>query len=455
MLNRRSNAPASETEPESTDVRFGMRGLLATMVVVAVASTALRPLLRDLTPGQRGDVLIMWGAAVAMVLLLIVYHARNRLRLERLAGRRLLSLAPRAKFGFVMRPWLVVLGGLIMIAFGLYYLAMIAVIFRRPPNFRVSVAECIMPCLVSAALVSMGIATIWWGRGVQLREHGILRGLKLLRWTHVTAHHWKGNDLYLEGVDQRHRDMQTTVVVGEAVRDAVNRLIAHQLNRQPEVPPEIALGDEEFSEKKPPLVRIRSGTDVTLRGMLTGLTVYVMLVVFVAARPWGRPPTYFVMGIGLGLAIAALSRIVAAMRAGESGPPLVRLIARWDWPSVLGALLLTVGGYYLVQQFVFPPLLVAVGLGTCTGIGAAALAEMMLREKFDLCENGVMLVRWRFLPWSAVRIVRWERKVKGALILRSGWRRLAATVPAEQCEVVERLLVEKLPVEMAPPAQPA
>lgn len=450
---KRKKQPIAEAASESTDVRFGMRGLLATMLVVAVASAALGPFFRDLAPDRRGEVITAWCAALAIVLALVGYHAWNRIRLEQLAGSRIVTVKARARVGFVLRPWLVVFGGMIWIAIGLYYLAVIAVVFREAGTVAAPRAQHVLPlvtpCIVSAVLISMGIVMIWWGRGAQLREHGILRGLRLLRWTHVTAHRWQGDDLYLEGVDQRHRDVRLAVVVGDKDRDVITHLIAQKLGRQAEASPEVALGDEEFSEKKLPLVRIRSGTDVTLRGMLTGFTVYVLLVVFLAARPWGRPPTQFMIGIGIGFVIAALTWFVASMRAGEPGAPLIRLAARWDWPSILASLLVAVGGYFLVQRFVFPPLAVAVGLGICSGLGAATLVEMMLRERFDLCENGIMLVRWRFLPWRNVRVLCWERTTKGALLVRSGWRRLAATVPEEQRDAVDRVLAEKLPSEMA------
>lgn len=440
---KRKKQPTADALSEPTDVRFGMRGLLAAMLVVAVASAALGPFFRNLAPDKRGSVTVTWCTALALVLAGVGFLAWYRIRLERIAGRRLQSLTPRARIGFRIKQWLTVTGGLCWIGFGLYYLMMMAQLAhgsRVPTPYWPRV----VPCLASGSAIAMGIAMIWWGRAVQLREYAILRGLRLLRWTHVTAHRWQDDDIYLEGVDQRHRDMQLTVAVDEKDREIVSRLIAQKLGRQSEASPDIALGNEEFSEKKHPLVRIRSGTDVTMRGMATGFTVYVLIVVFVAARPWGTPPTQFVTGFSVGFFIVALTWLAAAMRAGESGPPLVRVVSRWDWPSILVSLIVTVGSYFVVQQFVFPSLVVAVGLGICSGVGAATLMEIMVREKFDLCENGIVLVKWRFLPWRSVRMLRWERNSKGSLLLRSGWRRLAAIVPAEQCDAVERVLAEKL-----------
>jgi hypothetical protein len=116
-----------------------------------------------------------------------------------------------------------------------------------------------------------------------------------------------------------------------------------------------------------------------------------------------------------------------------------------DWPSLLVALLLAVGCYYIVQRaFLFPPTVVAGMLGIGSGLGAAAVIEIVLREKLDLCEKGVVLVRWPFLPWARVRVLKWDRDGKSALRMRSGWRRIKGRVPAEHREVVDRVLREKV-----------
>ena len=440
----REKASQNDAPREPTDVRFSMRGLLATMVVVAIASAALGPFFRDLTPGRRGEVATAWGIALAVVLALVGYHARNRFRLERLAGRRLFTLATRARMGFPVRPWLVVFGGLVSIGAGLYYLAMVALIFGSARNNPAPLVEHLFPCLVSAALISMGIVTIWWNRTVQLRENGVLRGLKLLRWTHITAHRWSDGDLFLEGVDQRHRDWQITVVVGAQDREEVGRLALLKLSGQLESAQDDISRQGESAERRP-LVKIRGGTDVTMRGMTSAIAVYVLVVIFFAARPWGRPPTVFMAGIAIGSLILLVKLVYDARRVGESGAPLVRLPMKIDWPSLLVALLLAIGCYYIIQQFfLFPPTVVAGVLGIGSGLGAAAAIEMVLREKLDLCDNGVVLVRWPFLPWARIRVLKWDRDGRGALLLRSGWRRIKGQVPAEHREVVDRLLREKI-----------
>jgi hypothetical protein len=136
-----------------------------------------------------------------------------------------------------------------------------------------------------------------------------------------------------------------------------------------------------------------------------------------------------------------------AWRVGNAGAPIIRLKTRLDWPSLLGAIALIMACYYVNQQFLFSSPLLGIVLGMGTVAGAGVLGALLMTEKFDLCENGVMLSRWTFLPWAGIRLVRWKRDGNGALVLRSGWRRIAAKVPREHREVVDRVLHEKLSPE--------
>ena len=121
----------------------------------------------------------------------------------------------------------------------------------------------------------------------------------------------------------------------------------------------------------------------------------------------------------------------------------MRLMTRLDWLSALVAMLGAIGCYFINQQLVFPNMLIAGLLGIGSGVGAAALAEMLLADKLDLCENGIVLIR-SFFPWAGVRLLKWNRSGNGRLVLRTGWRRVAAKVPAEHREAVDRVLREKV-----------
>jgi hypothetical protein len=439
------NVPQTTVPPEPTDVRFGMRGLLLTMTAVAIGAGTLGSYFRNLPPDARGEVIAMWAICGVMVLSLVGYHARTRLRLERLAGRTICAITPRAKFGFAVKPWITILIGFMWIAGGLYYLAMIALAARRGPTVgREPFALSLIPCVVSGAFISFGIITIWWYRSVQLREEGVLQGLRLLRWTHITNHRWENGAVLFQGVDQRHRDVQLAAVVTAEQREAVDRLLARKFSAADRALKQAGLGGDSNLEEQL-LVPIRVGYEVTLRGIASAFTVYVIFGTFVVAiRPWGTPSREFMAGVGISAVCFVVSLAIRARRAGSAGAPIIRLTTRPDWPSVLVAVLLAIGCYFINQQLVFPNVFIAGVLGVGSGAGAAAFAEMLLTDKFDLCENGVMLIRWTFLPWAGVRLVKWNRSGNGRLVLRSGWRRVAAKVPAEHRDVVDRVLREKV-----------
>ncbi len=439
------SAPCESQPPEPTDVRFGMRGLLLTMATVAMGAAALGPYFRGLAPEARGPVAVVWGACGVIVLLLVGYHARTRIRLERQAGRTILALTSRGIFGLAARPWLIIISGVLWIGIGLYYLAVAANGFRGAAGVREPVIISVMPCLLSATLVSMGITSIWWNRTAQLREHGVLRGLRLLRWTHITSHRWHVGAVTFEGVDQRHKDMQLTAIVAADERKQVFDLLVQKLSARVLSWPEVPELSSSFGPAavKPALVPIRVGPEVSLRGIWSAFVVYVAFGILLAFRPWGRPSTDFDVGTGIGCAAAVLLIAYEAWRAGAAGAPLVRLQTRLDWPSAGVALLIALGCYYINQQFLFPTVFVAGVMGFGAGVGASVLFGMLLRDKFDLCENGVMLIRWTFLPWNTVRVVQWNPNGNGALVLRSGWRRIAARVPTDQRAAVQAVLKDK------------
>ena len=100
--------------------------------------------------------------------------------------------------------------------------------------------------------------------------------------------------------------------------------------------------------------------------------------------------------------------------------------------------------YYISQRLVFPHFAIGMSLGAIAGIGASLIIGMVSRDKIDLCKNGVVIVRWTFLPWKSVRLLKWNRDGNGKLLIRSGWRRLAAKVPIEHREIVDHFLQEKV-----------
>jgi hypothetical protein len=107
-------------------------------------------------------------------------------------------------------------------------------------------------------------------------------------------------------------------------------------------------------------------------------------------------------------------------------------------------LLLVVGFYYIHQQVAFSSTIVSGILGAACGLCAGAFVVIILPDEFDLCENGVVIVRWTFWPWDRLRLSKWNRHGNGALVLCSGWRRVLTKVPSARREAVDAVLREKL-----------
>ena len=67
------------------------------------------------------------------------------------------------------------------------------------------------------------------------------------------------------------------------------------------------------------------------------------------------------------------------------------------------------------------------------------------RSNRPVRERGSVLIPWTYLPWEKVRVVRWRPVRSGReLVLRSGWRWMAAKVPEDSVDAVEYLLRAKM-----------
>jgi hypothetical protein len=426
------NNSNSDAPREPSDVRFGVRDLLLAMTAVAVALGILGSVYRWFETELRFNAMVLWGLSAAFIVGRLAYCVITRVRLERAAGRISHVLAPRGTFGGARRPWMTVLIGLFWIGLGLYFLA-VCPLLNDGSQFLLAIG--------SGALISAGIQQAWWSRTVQLREHGVLRGLRLLRWSHITKHTWDGEAVIVQGIDQSHRDLEIEAVATAGSRNEMERLVEYSRASQNPLGVEVRTSSDGMAQRST-RVPIRARSTITAGGLGAAAAAYVMLCVmsFTLFGPSGASSHEYIRGVQLGIGAAILKLVFDAWRKTDSGAPLVRLFLKIDWPSILVATLVAAGCYYITQQMVFPSPWIAVPLGMVSGLAVSVVAGMLFREKVDLCENGVVLVRWPFLPWERVRVLKWKREGRGSLLLRSGWRRIRARVPVEHREVVDRVL---------------
>jgi hypothetical protein len=301
----------------------------------------------------------------------------------------------------------------------------------------------------------MGIKAIWWNRTIQVRENGMLRGLRLLRWSHVTRHRWDsigwykrqdGNihSLVMEGVDQRHKDLRFRVSVPSADHPAIEAIFTRSLPSR-ERKADMKNSSEDIAILHLPPFPVKSQDEVSTSRVISAVvgTFFIVTILSLVARR-GRSPEFFQAAVVGAIALA----IYGSYRKHStllSSTPLIRLPSRVDWLVVGIACLVTLSCLLLDPMLPFSFWGLSFPLGFVCGASVIMIFENLFREQVDLCENGVVLVNLGFWPWSKVRIAWWDMDGRGRLVLRCGWRRLATKVPEEHREAVDAVLREKLP----------
>lgn len=436
--------PSSKAASEPSDVRFSVRGLLIVMVPVAIASALLGPYFRNIPPEERGRIAMLWGLGLVVALAQLVRFARSRFQIEKVAGGKFFALPRRDKFFLsVGGPGVTLVGGFVIIALGLLYLVLRghgSVPARRSSGMFY---ELVFPALICGTLIARGIMLIWWQRMVQLRANGLLNGLQFLPWSHVTGHRVERQNWIVEGVDHRQVDTQFMFGVPADQAASVAALLTEKISprvRDTSQPLGIAPTSVQL-----PKINIAPQQNVTLRGFFAILFFYIAVIVMVVMFPLGSLPGEFFIGVGIGWAVTIAGYAYRARRAGSAGPLLIRLSERLNLLAVFGLPVVLAAIFYASQLRLYAMPIVAGLVGCGSGMAIFVLVARLLQGRFDLCENGVVLARQVFYAWPEVQLKKWERGQKGKLVLKCGWRRVAALVKAEQCDAVEVVLKEKLP----------
>jgi hypothetical protein len=435
------------TTTERDEMRFSLRGLMLLMTAVAIVAGVLGASLQSVDSEGRAVLLAMWGLSAAIVVGRVGYCAMKRWRLIRAAGPTVYVLAPRGFFGSARSEWMAVLIGLICISLGVYYMTLMAANVSGPGMKMDPTDVGVFPSILSGLLISYGIGFVWWKRTVQLCDGGVVYGIRLLRWSHITKHIWDANAVVFSGVDQSRRDAELAAVVPADKLDVLQAFVTRKLKTA--APGWVGLqrmlveGNEKTA---PPLVAVDVSHKVTWRGLSSAFIAYILLGVIFAIlfRPLGAPSREFMNGVFIAFAAMGAKSLYELWRCVDAGAPLVRVLLRFDWPSMIVASLIAVACFYISRQLGFSYPLALYALGGCAGLALGALGGMLVQDKLDLCENGVVLVRWPFLPWKRVCVLKWDRAGKSSLLLRSGWRRIRARVPKEHREFIDQVLRKKV-----------
>jgi len=440
MTERLTTSDTSELDappPEPTDVRFSLGAILIWTIVVAVGAAALGPYFRGLDPAVRQQVGTLWGICIAFTAIWIGHAARSRYRLERAAGANLLELLPASRTFNATSSWMAYVGGALLIGLGIGYLLLAANMLERRQNVAAQLYVYLFFGLICGRIVAHGVATIWWNRTVQLRELGVLQGLRLLCWDHATDCRWGRwtGTLSFEGVDQRHRDARFHVALPGSYVEPALAIVADKLS---------ALLSSQASTlprgvSAPPLFPLATRRETAARGCLIGLVSY-LVGGLVVAQFWFVQTPMFKYGCLAGLAAGVVAAVSSERQTGKAGPPRVRLATRFDGPMLLARLGIAATLFYVGRWLSgFNPLFAGVA-GLACGLALFAVIGVVSQFKLDLCDNGIAITRWMFWPWQSLSVRRKGNQVS----FHRRWSRVAALVPTEHAAVIDALLKEKL-----------
>jgi hypothetical protein len=334
----------------------------------------------------------------------------------------------------------------LLIACGLSYLSGENFAFHlrnnRPGGAAKLMVAIVLRAGMSAVGIAYGIAAIWWSRTVQLREHGVLHGLRLLRWDHVTNCHWSRwtSSVLLEGVDQRHRDYQVGVSVPGRHLDAVGVILSEKLPTLFEKQQIHALSYR--ATRQSPFVLVTQGEQVS-RGCLVVFVAWVGGVAFATFIGGGQTREF-----GYGSLAGALASLATAFFSSRkttlAGRPLLRLNVWFNRPALLSCAAVAGVCYYLGRLFAFTSAWISVPLGLLCGYAFVSAIRVMALDKLDLCEHGIVVRRAWFWPWEGTCVRPLIQHRSRRLEFRRGWRRVTAIVPAGHWESVEHVLKAKL-----------
>ena len=441
---------ATDATPEPTEARFTLRSILIVMAVVALIVAALGPWIRALAPEERQRLFLVAGLWLVSTFAGVGIQIFRRSKLERMAGRTLLRL-PKSDDTVPEGGYHPRLHGLwaAIASAGFALLATWTVLEASRPDMFTVVAGLAMTAN-SAWCATRAFSAFCWGDFVRVGELGVLHGEQILRWDHVLKQEWLQNNklLKLNGLDQKNAECELKLPVPRERQSQLQAIVQGKLVTSP-----VLAAIPVDSPDVPALEIGRLPLTVAVRHplFLPYLCVVILGVVAVVAVMFVLPdgvlaiPGFSDSWIWGLLAWSFFRASWGGTLRVDAGAPLVRLPARSDRFEI-AIRLVAAGGLYLLCWATGPFtgwIQTAVGLVFGYTV-AAAFGNFIPRRKWlDLRANGAMLHGSFYWPWSEVRLIDWESKGMGRLVLGRGWRRIIAYMPEEHRELVEQILREK------------
>jgi hypothetical protein len=305
-----------------------------------------------------------------------------------------------------------------------------------------------MPLFLSLGSISHFAPRFLWMREVRFCEAGVLWDQQVLEWDRLIEYQWKGRGeqkLQLFGVDSPRDVPMVSIPVTRS-----NRIIAQEIldSRRKLIDPanklRVGVGQVPVTEFLT-TSHLRRHTPAILASLVCGGAL-ILLGLFREAGIAEFDQAKLV-GIYLWASLSA----VWQWRRRNAGGAIMRIFARRDWLGFVVTMLLALGIYEAASHMILQ-------WGWLYFVAGLAFVYLAMRTvsyffitQLDLREKGIVMFGGFYWPWPTIRLVSWDPRRSGRLVLARGLRRVIGTVMPEQRETVSRVLREKLGYESCLP----
>jgi hypothetical protein len=295
--------------------------------------------------------------------------------------------------------------------------------------------------LSSTVLVSRGFERFWWRRFIRFSERGLLWDRHVIYWDRIVQHRWTDtlpSDLEILGIDQRNWDVRLIIPVPIEQRETIQGILDAKSPRK-----HLPVGNGRTIET---VAIPDSSTGSDLRHQPIGLLLWLTIVfaylfwmephLGVASRPINE-------GIIAAIVISSLPLLKFRPNVADAGAFVVRLRKRANFLGALTGLIILTSACVIALSVDVWNTWLARSIGF---VGALAGEFAMTQLHFwplDLRQHGVVLASRHYWPWQAVSVVAWNASSDDPIRIRCGMRRISASVPVGQRQIVDDLLRDK------------
>ncbi len=298
-----------------------------------------------------------------------------------------------------------------------------------------------LPTMYAFFVTASLIPRLLWSHHVRFCEYGILADRKVLFWSEVLEHRFKGEHvpkLELRSANDIHNHPWLTFTIERDQVGTIEELIAEKTSNAPKVPTGVPV-----SLSQAPVTEIFQFAHLRNHLLCAAVSVVFggwLFFIGLVNSPGNREfQDIFFFAIYAWLFLQGW-RFRWFLR--DSGAPIARIFGRRDLLGFAANVSAALGLYYADINIVWPFWWMGYFAGAGFVFFTINTASYYFLTQFDLRPERAIIPGALSWAWPNVKLHRWDA-ARGKLVLGRGWRRVTAFVPPDQTEAVDRLLREK------------